>query len=300
MDRRQALKSGVAGVGAALAGFPTGWLRGSEDRRRRVLMFTKSGTFEHDVVRRGAGGELSLAERTLKDLGDRHGFDVTCTKDGGVFDRDDLGRYDAFVFETQGDLTRPGVDRQPPVSRRGKEALLRAIGGGKGFVGSHCASDTCHSSGDRNGSQPRDGLDPYIAMLGGEFIVHGAQQKARMRVVDGAFPGMKGVRDFDLLEEWYALKNFSPDLHVILAQDCEGMKGFMYERPPFPATWARKHHDGRVFYTSMGHREDVWRNSVFQQILLGGLGWAMGNVEADVSPNLKEATPRASEFKSRK
>ena len=60
----------------------------------------------------------------------------------------------------------------------GKTAFLKAIAEGKGFVGCHCASDTFHTPGKRDENQERDKLDPYIAMLGGEFIVHGAQQKA--------------------------------------------------------------------------------------------------------------------------
>jgi hypothetical protein len=67
-----------------------------------------------------------------------------------------------------------------------------------------------------------------------------------------------------------------------------------YDRPPYPATWAHPYGKGRAFYTSMGHREDVWTNPVFQQVLLGGLNWAVGNVQADVTPNLKTATPQAS------
>jgi len=69
------------------------------------------------------------------------------------------------------------------------------------------------------------------------------------------------------------------------------------ERPPFPATWVRKHEKGRVFYTSMGHREDVWENSIFQGLLLGGLSWAFGNVEADVTPNLEKVAPKAVDLK---
>ena len=44
---------------------------------------------------------------------------------------------------------------------------------------------------------------------GGEFIGHGAQQKATMTLADKKFPGTKGLEDFTLLEEWYALKNFA-------------------------------------------------------------------------------------------
>ena len=73
------------------------------------------------------------------------------------------------------------------------------------------------------------------------------------------------------------------------------MQGIEYQRPPYPATWARMHGKGRVFYTSMGHREDVWTSPIFQDILTGGIAWALGDAKADVTPNLAQAAPRASE-----
>ena len=44
----------------------------------------------------------------------------------------------------------------------------------------------------------------------------------------------------------------------------------------------------------MGHREDVWSNPVFQQVLLGGINWVTGRAKADVTPNLEKVTPGAS------
>ena len=67
----------------------------------------------------------------------------------------------------------------------------------------------------------------------------------------------------------------------------------MYERPAYPSTWARKEGDGRVWYTAMGHREDVWTNPTFQEILIGGIKWALGDVKAEVPPNIKEVAPGA-------
>jgi type 1 glutamine amidotransferase len=294
MNRREMLaRTGGVTLALGLGHFPLGWSARADTPKRRILMFTRSQGFEHSVVKRGKNDEPSLAERIVKEQGEQHGFEVTCTKDGREFLPESIAKYDGFLFETTGDLTREGGDKQPPMPVEGKRALLQAIADGKGFVGSHCASDTFHSPGGQLVNQEPDKIDPYIAMLGGEFIVHGAQQKARMRVIDSSFPGAKGLSDFELHEEWYALKNFAPDLHVILAQDNEGMKGPMYQRKNFPATWARKHHKGRVFYTSMGHREDVWESPMFQKLLFGGLAWAVGNVEADVSPNFQKATPEA-------
>ncbi len=258
--------------------------------RRRVLFFSKSAGFEHSACQRD-GDKPAYNERVMTQLGQHHGFDVTCSKDGRIFD-DGLDAYDAFFFYTTGDLTTPGTDKHPPMSAKGKERLLSAVAAGKGFLASHCGSDTFHSAGaPREEQQERD---PYIAMLGGEFISHGPQQVARQVIGSATFPGLQGLgRGFDLNEEWYSLKNFQDDLHVILAQDTLGMEGKDYERPPYPSTWARRHGQGRVFYTSMGHREDVWDHPTFQQIMLGGLAWCFGDLDAEVPPNLKEFTPGA-------
>jgi type 1 glutamine amidotransferase len=100
------------------------------------------------------------------------------------------------------------------------------------------------------------------------------------------------------MEEWYTHKNFAKDLHVILVMQTKGMKGPEYDRPPFPAAWARMHGKGRVFYTCFAHREDVWTNPVVQAHILGGLGWTMRNVNVDVTPNINKVTPEASILKS--
>jgi type 1 glutamine amidotransferase len=306
MNRRDMLvRTGAAALtlGLGRTAFPLGWTAAADtpkgSPKRRILMYTKSVGYEHDVVKR-KNNELSLAENIVTDLGKKHGFEVDGTKDGRIFVDKDLDKYDAFVFETQGDLGKEGLDKQPPVPPEGKQALLKAIANGKGFVGFHCASDTYHSPGPGNQNQSPDKIDPYIAMVGGEFIIHGQQQKAKMRVVDKSFPGAKNLNDFELNEEWYALKNFAPDLHVILVEDSTGMKGEMYHRPDFPATWARNHHKGRVFYSSMGHRDDVWRNPMFQDLLLGALSWATRNVDADVTPNIREVTPQADQLPGKK
>ena len=139
--------------------------------------------------------------------------------------------------------------------------------------------------------------DPYVAMVGAQFVAHGAQQDAAMKVVAPNFPGVKGLgTSFRLVDEWYAMKHFADNLHVILVQETAGMEGAMYQRPPFPATWARMHEKGRVFFCSMGHREDVWTNRVFQQVLLGGIAWALGNVAADITPNINQVTPQAEQL----
>jgi type 1 glutamine amidotransferase len=294
--RRHLLLSG----GAAWLGFQTmnQLVAGPNAEDKKVLFFTKSSGFEHPVIAR-KGDELALAERILTDIGKEHGFQVVASKDGRLFEPDQIGQFDAFVFETTGDLTTPGTDKSPPISPDGEKALYDAIRGGKGFMGMHCAADTFGHFGKRN----KGADDPYIQMIGGEFITHGAQQPSRIEIADAAFPGVaKGFgssgQSFTITDEWYALKNMPEDLHVILVQVTDGMQGNMYHRPNFPMTWARNHGRGRVFYTSMGHREDVWQNPMYQGLLLGALSWITGRVEANIEPNIRQVTPKYNELPS--
>ncbi len=301
MNRRQLLQNaGLAALALGASRLPFGWSAPAGGSKKRILMYTRSVGYQHSVVTR-KDGKLSLAEQIVTDLGAKHGFEVVCEKDGDVFTSKDFPTFDGFVFETQGDLlSEKSQDGSKPMTAEGKKALLEAVASGKGFVGSHCASDTFHSPGPGNATQPRDKVDPYIAMLGGEFITHGAQQKARLIGADPKWPGLSGDKDIEIMEEWYALKNFAPDLHVILVMDTKGMKGDMYQRPPYPETWARKQEKGRVFFTSLGHREDVWQSEFFQNLLVSGLAWALGEVEADVTANIDTVTPHANELAMKK
>jgi type 1 glutamine amidotransferase len=270
-----------------MGAFPLGRTAGAAAKAGRLLYYTRSVGFEHSVVRR-QGDKLSHSELVLTELARRFGFEVECTKDGSIFDGD-LDRFDAIVFYSCGDQTQPSLDKSPPMTLSGKQRLLDVVAAGKGFVGFHAAADTFHSKGLQTDR------DPYVAMLGGEFVSHGDQQEASL-VIASHFPGVGNLgcaEGLSFTDEWYALTNFAKDLHVILVQETAYMKGQCYHRPNYPCTWARMHGKGRVFYTSLGHREDVWTNPFFQTIALGGLRWAAGAVDADVKPNLARVTPHA-------
>ena len=276
MHRREMLlTAGAAFVG--LSAFPLGWARAEDNKKQKILYYTKSGGFVHpEVNRKLTDGVLSRSEKLLTQWGENSGFEVVCSQDPAVFDGD-IDQFDAFAFYTSGN----------PLSDEQKKKLLDAIQSGKPFIGIHSATDTF-----RKPDSPE--IDPYIAMVGAEFIKHDAQQLAKNRVVDPKFPGMQGLGDsIELFEEWYTFKKFAKDLHVILVQETEGMKGPSYQHPPFPATWAHMFGKGRVFYTSMGHRQEIWADKTFQQILLGGIAWALGNAKAEIPPNIDQVTPEA-------
>ena len=272
---------------------------------KNVLFLTKSSGFQHSVITRDKNDpqKPAHAERLLTEFGAANGFTVTVTKDADVFNNPETyKKYDVFAFYTTGDLTKPSQGREEtPMSAEGKAMLLKAIEDGKGVIGFHCASDTFHSKRNNEMVRPdnvKDEVDPYIQMIGGEFKGHGSQQKATMKVASKSFPGLENLEEFGFVEEWYNLYNLAPDMHVILVQDTSsmpaknGQREKDYQRPPYPATWAKKYGNGRVFYTSMGHREDVWTNPVFQKVVIAGLNWAAGNTKFEPSPNMQQVAPQ--------
>jgi type 1 glutamine amidotransferase len=233
-------------------------------------------------------------------MGRDAGIDVVCSKDGRVFDKD-IEQYDGFAFYCNGDLTKPNEQGEPPMTQDGKMRFLKAVAAGKGFVGFH-STCACWQL-----PEPKDGkpakLDPFLAMLGGEFVSHGPQQEAALLLTSRKLPGIRALgigEGIAFYDEWYSLKNFARDLHVILVQETRYLKGDCYRRPPFPCTWTRQHDKGRVFFTSMGHREDIWTNPFFQAIVGAGLVWALGDVDVDLPGNIDQVTPHADQLTGKK
>jgi type 1 glutamine amidotransferase len=265
-----------------------------------VLYFTKSSGFEHSVIK-WVDGQPSYSEKILTTLGAKHGIEFTFSKDGSLFTADYLAQFHVLLFYTSGDLTSTGTDGHPAITGTGLAALFDHVAGGGALVGLHSAGDTFHSQERGGGNNPRrlqryrpcgDAADPYCQMLGGEFIRHGPQQVAGATVVDPKFPGFGGLgAELRVMEEWYSLKDFATNDHVLLVMQTAGMQGGDYARPPYPLAWVRTHGKGRVAYHAMGHRDDVWDSAAFQSMLVGLLNWAAGKAEADVTPNLNQVAP---------
>jgi uncharacterized protein len=164
-----------------------------------------------------------------------------------------LADVDAVLFaNTTGDLPLPD-----------KDGFMKWLESGKSFIGMHSASDTFHE------------YRPFIQALGGEFLTHGAQVKVDCINQDPKHPACQHLGPvWSIFDEIYQFKSFErPRVHGLLTLD----KHPNENKPgDYPVAWCRKVENGRVFYTSLGHREDVWNNPVYQKHILGGIRWALG------------------------
>lgn len=230
---------------------------------KKLLVVTVTKGFRHSSI--------ETAEKVLADLGAKSGaFTVDLVKtdeDMAVkMTAAALKAYDGFVFaNTTGALPLPD-----------KVAFLNEIKAGKAFIGMHAASDTFHAN---------NGVDPFLEMLGGEFQGHGAQVGVECLVKDKTHPSCKHLGESYCIqqEEIYLLKNYDSkkvrDL-LILDKHPNNKKQLGH----FPVTWCKAYGQGKVFYTTLGHREDVWENELYRKHILGGVKWALGLEPGESAP----------------
>jgi len=183
-----------------------------------------------------------------------------------------LQPYDGVVFaNTTGDLPLPD-----------KQGFVDWIKSGKAFIGMHSATDTFHN------------FRPYIEMIGGEFDGHPWHQLVTVRnEMPQNIAAAPWKPKFEIIDEIYQFKSYSrDDKNVLLSLDSSNEErpkaapkagaeplGF-FERgkrtdSDYAVSWVKPFEQGRVFYTSLGHRDEVWTNPEYQRHVLGGIRWAL-------------------------
>ena len=63
--------------------------------------------------------------------------------------------------------------------------------------------------------------------------------------------------------------------------------GLSMKRPDndYAMAWTRDYGKGHVFYTALGHREEVWRDERFQKMLIQAMRWTTGQADAGAGTN---------------
>ncbi len=222
---------------------------------KRLLYLTMSAGFKHDVI--------PFSREIVKQIGEKSGaFETDFADDVTPFTAENLRNYDAVMFYTTGEL--PFTDVQ-------KQILMEYLAAGHGFVGVHSATDTCYNWG------------AYGQMLGGYFDGHPWHQMVTVDVSDPDDKITKFLgKSFQLNDEIYQIDDFeAPSTRVLLHLDplsVDRTKPGAHTRYyNWPLAWTRRWGRGRVFYNALGHEKAVWESDWFQQLMLNGIKWSMGD-----------------------
>jgi uncharacterized protein len=220
----------------------------------RLMVVTYTTGFRHSSI--------PVAETTVRTLGSVSGlFEVEFCRTAGdvvsLITPAHLASVDAVFFaNTTGDLGIPDL-----------RAFVDWVAAGHAFLGTHSASDTYHDAPE------------YLALLGGEFLTHGNIAEADVKVDDPSHASVAHLAPrFRITDELYRFTRVSrDDVHVLLSMDRNPDDGLPGAGLPadLPLAWYRTPGNGRVFYTALGHREEVWQDTRFQRHLLEAIRWAL-------------------------
>ncbi len=264
-----------------------------EAKTKRLLLVTDSGGFIHDSV--------GVAEEVLKDIGPKNGFTVTCyhftrepneqvlskyseefrKRTGLSVEKENCGRvnketlksFDIVLFFTTGN----------PLTKEELSDLQDWVKAGGAFAGTHCATDTLYNT-------------TYGELVGGYFVNHPWHQKIKINVEDPKHAAAAGFKTGDeITDEIYQFRDvpYSRDkLHIIMSVDNDSIdtnkKDVVRKDKDFAISWCQEYGKGRSFYTSLGHRREVWKDERFQKHLLGGLKWGVKQADGSSEPSGKK------------
>ncbi len=232
---------------------------------RRMLVLYRCDGFKHGSINRGNAALEMMGEAT-------GAYETVISKNPAMFDPGVLEDFDAVMFNN---TTRLKFDDE---NRRA--ALMDFVKSGKGICGIHAATDNFYD------------WPEAAAMMGGLFAGHpwGGGGTWAMQVEEPDHPINKGFagEGFWLKDEIYKMKApYTRDnLRILVGLDMtqkENKPG--REDNDNAISWVRDFEDGRVFYCSLGHNNQIFWTAPVLQHYLDGIQFAMGDLAADATPS---------------
>lgn len=242
---------------------------------KRILVISQTKGFEHDSI--------SGAMVAIYNMGKESGlWDATLRTDTELITKKPLERnaknldyFDAMVFvSTTGELDLDDSQK--------KDMLAFIKDDGKGFVGVHAALDT-------NYKWPE-----YGEMIGGWFDQHPwGTFNAPILNEGGNFPATSHFpKSMVKRDEIYQAKEWSRDkVNVLLRLDESKLD---YNNPrvhrqdhDFAVAWSKMYGKGRVFYSTLGHTNDAWKDPDIVKMYFEAIKWALGMTDGSTSPHAK-------------
>ena len=204
------------------------------------------------------GHEPALTSARFKAMLEKHGYEAT------IFDTldplgnlDDLMQLDLMVFcWTMGEIRREYTVN-----------VARAVGVGVGLAG--CHGGMCDSF--RQDTE-------WQFITGGQWVSHpgGDGVNYTVNVCRGSSPIVEGLEDFEVCSEHYYL-HVDPAIEVLATTRFPSVPYYHISNKPvdMPVAWTKFWGNGRVFYTSLGHHDDVFDRSPSAAVLMErGMVWA--------------------------
>jgi len=184
-------------------------------------------------------------------------------------------------------------------------ATIEKLGQQSGLWDTYLRTDTELVTKQKLGNNAKNlnFFDAVMFYTTGELDMNDEQKAALLSFVKDDGKGFLGAHSatkhfpphFPIYDEIYQFKEpYSRDkVRVLMSIDPKtvDLKNPRVHRTDqdFAVTWVRNYGKGRVFYSSLGHREEVWDRPDIQQMWTEAVKWAMGMTPGDATPRPKSA-----------
>jgi type 1 glutamine amidotransferase len=241
-----------------LAVFIFAAFRGFSETPVHVLVLTKTQGFHHESISSGM--------KMMHELAQSNRWLVTCSDESTLFKSDYLSGIDVIVF-----LNSSGN----ALNEAEREAFLKFIESGKGFVGIHAASD-CEQS-----------CPWFVDLIGAHFRTHPDSQTATVVIEDHDHPAMKpfsGMKTYETFDEWYTFsRNPRGKVRVLASLDESSLKKSQHtddwKMGDHPFIWCLEYRGSRSFYSGFGHTPESFENPVLREHFAQAINWASRRTE---------------------
>lgn len=259
---------------------------------RRVLVWnTPAHLMDKDPHK---GYSIPYGTVAMKALGEKTGaYEPVLSGDLAVFLPETLGSFDAVILNnasgpwitpTDEDLKKEAFRKWGGDKAAAEEALRKSLldwlSGGGGIAATHFSIAA-------NRHWPA-----FQEIFGAAYDGHPWNEEIGVKVEEPDHPLLAsfGGKGFRVADEIYQFKApYSRDaLRVLLTIDTAttnmGVKWVHRKDGDFAIAWIRPYGKGRVFYTSLGHRTEVYWNPQVLRFYLDGVQFAAGDLEAPTQP----------------
>jgi type 1 glutamine amidotransferase len=128
----------------------------------------------------------------------------------------------------------------------------------------HCAMHTYRSAA----------VDDWREFLGVTSRRHDHQSKYPVKLVEPSHSILKGISDkwVTPMDELYVIEKLWPNAKALATSVSER------DGKTYPAVWINQYGKARVFGTTYGHSDDMWRDENFLTLVSRGTLWAAGRL----------------------
>jgi type 1 glutamine amidotransferase len=199
------------------------------------------------------GHEPEQGAQIVRDILQNNGFEVRVETQTAAFADPALAQLDLIV----------PIYTMSKIEKEECANLTAAVRSGVGLAGFH--GGMCDSF--------RDSVE-YQFMTGGQWVAHpGGVIDYRVNITRPEDPVMAGLSDFDYRSEQYYM-HVDPSNEVLATTTFSGEHAEWITGVVMPVAWKRRHGQGRVFYSSLGHVSAEFQVPQMRTIFERGMLWA--------------------------